>query len=267
ILISNRLPKETRRRPLCCWEFQIPSRGMHYSAGNTRFARTPLGPVGHRQCSLATLPPGVNSVIQRLQRSDYHTIDNSEASIRDVLELLILDWLYHLSDSGALERLRLYSEVDADLLLGDTYSNSRADWLLCHDDPQYGIDSTRNGVANFLCQIATYFATIQASRTKVTKIHAIAFGITTDSNKYQFWFMDSERRLFSSVVFEWRLHKAKIITWIDKIDAHFTTKCPSTQLDEGFRLSLESDYFPLTERLPLDIIVPDVCHLVELAWY
>lgn len=32
---------------------------------------------------------------------------------------------------------------------------------------------------------------MQASRTKALKIHAIAFGITTDSNKYQFWFMDS----------------------------------------------------------------------------
>ena len=35
--------------------------------------------------------------------------------------------IYHLSNSGALERLQLYPEVDADLLLGDTDSNSRAD--------------------------------------------------------------------------------------------------------------------------------------------
>lgn len=55
-------------------------------------------------CPSATLSPGIDSVIHRLQISQYHTIDNSEASVRIVI--------------------------------------GHADWLLCHDDPQYGIDST-----------------------------------------------------------------------------------------------------------------------------
>ncbi|KAJ5814308.1 uncharacterized protein N7503_001058 [Penicillium pulvis] len=56
--------------------------------------------------------------------------------------------------------------------------------------------------------------TRQAKRSyaKILKIHTISFGITTDSTRYQFWFLDSERRLVSSIIFDWRLDKAKIIT-------------------------------------------------------
>ncbi|KAJ5203435.1 hypothetical protein N7449_005514 [Penicillium cf. viridicatum] len=155
----------------------------------------------------ATLSPDVDSVIQRLQRSSYRTIDNSEASIRVVVELLVLDRLHNLRDSGALERLQLHPEVDVCLTLGDAYITGRADWLLCHDDPQYGINSTllaieANRSRDFSSadsQIATYLTAVQASRAKVTKIHAIAFGITTDSNQYKFWFLDSEQRIFSLV--------------------------------------------------------------------
>jgi hypothetical protein len=43
--------------------------------------------------SSATLSTDVNDVIQRLKHSDYHKIDNSEASIRVAVELLILDRL------------------------------------------------------------------------------------------------------------------------------------------------------------------------------
>lgn len=131
-------------------------------------------------------------------------------------ESFIFIWYYFYP--GALERLQLYPEVDVYLLLGDMYVTGRADWLLCHDDPQYGIDSTLLAIeakrshefSSADSQIAMYLAAVQASRVK-SKIHAIAFGIATDSNQFRFWFMDSERRLFSSTVFEWRLHKAKII--------------------------------------------------------
>jgi hypothetical protein len=142
----------------------------------------------------ATLSPDVDSVIRRLQISEYHTIDNSEASVRVVVELLILDRLHHLSDKGSLEHLQLCPEVDVNFLRGNTYVTGRVDCLLCHDDPQYGIDSTlialeakRSG--EFSCadhQMATYLAAVQDCRAKIQKIHAVAFGITTDSTKYQF---------------------------------------------------------------------------------
>jgi hypothetical protein len=77
-------------------------------------------------------------------------------------------------------------------------------------------------------QMATYLAAVQDCRTKPPKIHAISFGITTDSTKYQFWFLDSERRLSSSVIFDWRLDKAKIIAWIDKTLADAIEASPLT---------------------------------------
>lgn len=54
-----------------------------------------------------TLSLRIDIVIQRLRRPHYHTIDNSEASIRVAIELLILDRLHHFSDGGALGRLQL----------------------------------------------------------------------------------------------------------------------------------------------------------------
>lgn len=60
------------------------------------------------------------------------------------------------------------------------------------------------------------------------KIYAVAFGITTDSNKYQFWFMGSDRQLLSSVLFEWRLAKAESIAWIDKMLAEAIEASPLT---------------------------------------
>ena len=238
----------------------------------------------------ATLSPDVDSVIRRLQRSNYHKMNNSESSIRVIVELLILDRLHNLCTNGALERPQLYPEADVNLVLGNTYITGRANLLLCHDDPQFGIHSTLLAIetkrshefSSADSQIAMYLAAVQASRAKVAKIHPIAFGITTDSNKYQFWFLDSERRLFSSVVFEWRLHKAKIITWIDKMLADAIEASPLTtptlQRNASLRswekdlrwrqlLGSESDDSPLTEGLPFDIIAPDSTRLVGPAWY
>ncbi|KAJ5762201.1 uncharacterized protein N7511_005583 [Penicillium nucicola] len=238
----------------------------------------------------ANLSPDVDNVIHQLQVSQYHTINNSEASVRVVVELLILDRLHHLSDKGSLEHLHLYPEVDVNLLRGNTYITGRADWLLCHDDPQYGIDSALIAVeAKRSCellsadrQIATYLAAIQDCRTKIKKIHAIAFGITTDSTRYMFWFMDSERRLFSSVIFDWRLDKAKIIMWLDKMLAEAIAASPLTtptlrrnvslrNWEKDFRrrqlLSSGSDDSIVTEGLPFDISVPDSGQLIGPAWY
>ncbi|KAJ5534457.1 hypothetical protein N7527_000711 [Penicillium freii] len=237
----------------------------------------------------ATLSTDIDSVIQNLKHSDYHKIDNSDASVRVVVELLILDRLNHLCDRGALERLQLYPEVDVNLLLGDTYVTGRADWLLCHDDPEYGIDSTLIAIeakrshefSSSDSQIAMYLAAIQASRAK-SKVHAIAFGIATDSNQFRFWFMNSERRLFSSMVFDWRIHKAKIIAWVDKMLAEAIEASPLTtptlrrnvslrNWEKDFRrrqlLSSASDDSPLTEGLPFDINVPESSQLVGPAWY
>ncbi|KAJ5405369.1 hypothetical protein N7465_006653 [Penicillium sp. CMV-2018d] len=209
----------------------------------------------------ATLSPDVDSVIRRLQRSNYHKMNNSESSIRVIVELLILDRLHNLCNNGTLERPQLYPEADVNLVLEIKRSHEFS-----------SADS----------QIAMYLAAVQASRTKVAKICAIAFGITTDSNKYQFWFLDSERRLFSSVVFEWRLHKARIITWIDKMLADAIEASPITtpilQRNASLRsweknlrwrqlLGSESDDSPLTEGLPFDIIAPDSARLVGPAWY
>ncbi|KAJ5890157.1 hypothetical protein N7504_010967 [Penicillium tannophilum] len=120
-----------------------------------------------------TLSPDVDSVIQRLQTSDHHTIDNSEASVRVAIELLILDRLHHLPDKGSLGHLQLYPEVDVNLLRGNTYITGHADWLLCHDDPRYGIDSTLIAIeAKRSCefssasrQMATYLAAMQDRQT------------------------------------------------------------------------------------------------------
>lgn len=218
--------------------------GVHYAAGRFKSleeACTVLQVTHNSQEHLwdrqdvdhvpsASLSAEVDTVIQRLQSSHYHRIDRSETSVRVVVELLILDRLYHLSDEGALEYLHLYPEVDVDLLLGDTHVTGRADWLLCYHDPQYSIDATLIAIeakrsyefSSTDSQMATYLAAVQASRAKIQKMHAVAFGITMDSNAYRFWFIDSERRLFSSVSFEWRLHKAKIIAWIDKMLAETT---------------------------------------------
>ncbi|KAJ6119390.1 hypothetical protein N7523_003670 [Penicillium sp. IBT 18751x] len=238
----------------------------------------------------ATLSPDTDSVIHRLQISEYHTIDNSEASVRVVVELLILDRLHHLSDKGSLERLQLYPEVDVNLLRGNMYITGRADWLLCHDDPQYGIDSAliaieakRSGeFSSADRQMATYLAAIQDCRAKLPKLHAISFGITTDSTRYQFWSLDSERRLSSSVILDWRLDKAKIIAWIDKMLADAIEASPLTtstlrrnvslrNWEKDFRrrqlLSSESDDSPSIEGLPFDIMAPESCQLIAPTWY
>lgn len=94
------------------------------------------------QISLATLSPQIDTVIERLRSSEYHKIDNSEAWVRVIVELLILDRLEHLSDDGSLQHLQLFPEVDLKLLCGNHLVTDRADWLLCHEDPRDSIEST-----------------------------------------------------------------------------------------------------------------------------
>lgn len=114
-----------------------------------------------------TLSADEDSVIRRLQTSEYHTIDNSEASVRVVAELLILERLHHLSNKGSLDYLQLYAEVDVNLLRGNTYITGHADWLLCHDDPRYGIDSTLIAIeAKRSCEFSS------ASRQMAAQINA-----------------------------------------------------------------------------------------------
>lgn len=130
--------------------------------------------------------------------------------------------------------------------------------------------------------MARYLAAMQDCRAKIPKIHAISFGITTDSARSQFWFLDSEQRLFSSVIFDWRLDKAKIIIWIDKMLALAIEASPLTtpilrrnvslrNWEKDFRrgqlLSSESDDSPLSEGFLFDIIVPQSCQLIGPTWY
>ncbi|KAJ5943637.1 hypothetical protein N7516_003805 [Penicillium verrucosum] len=197
-----------------------------------------------------TLSPDVDSVIQRLHHSEYH---NRQLGILHV-----------------------------DLLVGKKHITSHADWLLCHDDPRYSIDSKLVAIeakrsyefSNADCQLATYLTAIQASRAKISKVHAIAFGIMTDANRFRFWFVDSERRLFSSPTFDWRVQKAKIITWIDKMLAEAveaSRNVSPSNWEKDFRqrqlLSFEPDGSPSTEGVPFDIIAPDSSHIVGTAWY
>ncbi|KAJ5772397.1 hypothetical protein N7520_002926 [Penicillium odoratum] len=169
----------------------------------------------------ATLSPDADSVIHRLQISEYHTIDNSEGF--------------------------LYPEADVNFQRGNKYITGRADWLLCHDDSRPGIDSK--------------FIAIEAKRTapdcraKVSKIHAVAFGITTDT---------------------------KIITWIDKMLADAIEASPLTtptlrrnvslrNWEKNLRrrqlLSSAPEDSPLTEGLPFDISAPESSQLIGVAWY
>jgi hypothetical protein len=94
--------------------------------------------------------------------------------------------------------------------------------------------------------------------------------------------VNSGRRLFSSAVFEWRLHKAMIIAWVDKMLSKAIEASPLTtpilrrdvslrNWEKDFRrrqiLSSESNDSPLTEGCPFDINVPDSSQLVRPAWY
>lgn len=189
-----------------------------------------------------------------------------------------------------MEKIQIYPEVDLNFVHGNNHVTGRADWLLCHENPQYGIESTLIAIeAKRSCdfshaepQMAMYLAAVQASRAKIPKFHAIAFGITTDCNKYQFWYLDSDRRLYSSVVLEWRLDQAKIISWIDKmlteaIEASpFTTSTLQRNVslrnwERNFRhrvlASSESDSSPVIDGLPFDIRVPDSAQFVGTAVY
>jgi hypothetical protein len=62
--------------------------------------------------------------------------------MRVIVELLILDRLHHLPNKELIEHLNLYPGVEVSLTRGNTLIPGRADWLLCHDDPEDGIDST-----------------------------------------------------------------------------------------------------------------------------
>ncbi|KAJ5358610.1 uncharacterized protein N7496_011023 [Penicillium cataractarum] len=240
--------------------------------------------------SSATLSPHFNNVITQLRDPEYHSIQTSESSVRVIVELLILDRLHHLADAGLIERLRLYPEVDLDILRGNNYITGRADWLLCYDDPRDSVESTLIAIeAKRSCdfssaarQLAVYLAAIQKRRAE-KNIHGIAFGITTDSSLFQFWFLDSDLQLFSSVPFDWRLDKATIIAWIDKMLAEAIEASPLTtptlhrnvslrNWEKNFRRShnlggSESDSSPVTEGLPLEICALGSHRIIEPAWY
>lgn len=239
----------------------------------------------------SSLSSSVDNVIEALQTSEYHLVDRSEASIRVIVELVILDRLNHLSDSEALQHLHLYPKADIKLTVNETTITGRADWLLCHDDPRDGIHSTLIAIeakrsmefSSADPQIATYLAAVQKSRANAEKIHRIAFGITTDSSQYRFWFLDSERRLFSSKTFDWRTEKALIIAWIDKMLADAIEASPLTtpvlqrnvslrNWERNFRRqNLHSgsgiEDSPITEGLPFTIRVPDSARSLGEAWY
>ena len=238
----------------------------------------------------ATLSPEIDSVIQQLQSSNSRKIDQSEASLRVVIELHSLDRLHQLSDEESLEYLQLHPEVDINLIHNRNYITGRADWLLCHDNPQTNLDSVLLAIearrdSTLDCadrQIATYLAAIQDSRSKHSKLHAIAFGITTDSARYQFWFLDSERQLVSSRAFNWRCEKARVIKFIDQILADAIEASPLTtpvlQRNKSLRhwernfkqrqLLSPDTASPLSaEGLPLTITAPESSQLIGPAWY
>jgi ketosteroid isomerase-like protein len=238
----------------------------------------------------AALSEDFDTVIRRLRTPSYHSIESSEASARVAIELVLLDRLHHLADAGAMERLRLYPEADMDFVCGNTHVTGRADWLLCHEDPRYAIESTLIAIEakrsyDFNSggpQMAVYLAAVQASRANIPKFNSIAFGITTDCTNFKFWFLDSERRLYSSTTFDWRIDQAKIIAWIDKmlvdaIEASFLTT-PTLQRNVSLRnwernfrrrllASSDSDSSPVTAGLPFDIFAPESAQFVGTAVY
>lgn len=186
--------------------------------------------------------------------------------------------------------MHLYPEVDINLIRGNTYVTGRADYLLCHEDSEHGIESTLIAIeakrpVDYSAshhQMAAYLAAIQDCRAQSAKPHPIAFGITTDSALFTFYFLDSQRRLSCSGQFDWRREKVKIIAWIDKILADAIKASPLTtpvlrrnlslrNWERDFRrrqlLSSGSDDSLLAEGLPLAISAPDSSQVVGTVWY
>jgi hypothetical protein len=130
--------------------------------------------------------------------------------------------------------------------------------------------------------MATYLAAIQNSRALATKLHALSFGITTDSSIFQFWFLDSDRHLVSSKPFDWRFDKNLIIAWIDKMLADAIEASPLTtpvlrrnislrnwenNFKQRHHLNPESDSSPTGTGVPLDIYFPESGRVVGQAFY
>jgi hypothetical protein len=54
------------------------------------------------------------------------------------------------------------------------------------------------------------------------------FGLLTDSLSFQFVFLNTEKKLFTSRLLQWHLEKAQIIRWIDHVLAESIKASPHT---------------------------------------
>lgn len=179
------------------------------------------------------------TVIDELHTSRYIRTRCDEAISRTILDLILIDRLRNLEDQDAYHHLRLSAEVPVTVKVKDLYGNDevirgRADWAL-----GYGRNKTDTGsilvVAEAkgpgkafvgLPQLMVYMAAIFESRRNRTN-HSV-FGMLADSGKFQFAFLDHNKKLFVSNLFKWSSQKSTILTYIDTILLNAIHSSPHT---------------------------------------
>lgn len=75
----------------------------------------------------------------------------------------------------------------------------------------------RDTAHSALPQLLLYLAGVQENRKKTLKVNSSVFGISTDSSIWLFAYLDEERNLYTSKLYEWRTQKDLIVRWIDGI--------------------------------------------------
>ena len=158
---------------------------------------------------------------------------------RTILDLILVDRLYHLEDKDSSRRLQLSAEVTMSVKASDTYGNpellrGRADWALGYGQTKVDIGAIlliveAKPFENFhigLPQLVVYMASVYEARKG--KTNRTVFGMVSDAKDFKFTFLNENKKLFISESYSWVKRQSTILSYIDMMLENAIHSSPHT---------------------------------------
>lgn len=168
------------------------------------------------------------AVIKELQQSPYVRKRFAETLPRMLLELILVDRLRSLEDKDAHNQLCFSAEVPVSVRTQDIDGNDelvrgRADWALGYGRNKADtgsilivIEAKPEGKASVgLPQLLVCMAAVFESRRYHN--NNTVFGMMSDASRFEFAFLDHDKKLYVSSAYRWSADQSTIIAHIDTI--------------------------------------------------
>ncbi|QKX57432.1 uncharacterized protein TRUGW13939_04544 [Talaromyces rugulosus] len=165
--------------------------------------------------------------IDKILMSPYFRLANSETNCRTILDIIFCDRLEQLEDSKSEHCLNWFPKMTLSVKSEplNKLIQGRAGNCLAYGKQKSDLhtalivlEAKNPGLVSIaLPQLIVYLAAVQDSRKESTKINSCVFGLITDSDKYEFAYLDEDRNLFVSNTYKWASQKLHIIQLVDKV--------------------------------------------------